>query len=284
MIIKLEHVNYIYNPDTVEKVVAVDDVNLEIGDDSFTAIIGSTGSGKSTLIQLLNGLLKPSGGRILYDGKAIYTSGKETKEQKKAIRDLRCQVGLVFQYPEYQLFDETVLKDVCYGPKNQGFSKEEAEEKAKAALAQVGVTEEKYEKSPFDLSGGFKRRVAIAGVLAMEPKVLILDEPTAGLDPAGKTEVLELLKRYQKEKQVTVILVSHSMEEVAQYADRVIAMHKSKVILDGTTHEVFAHREELEKIGLGVPEVQSFTEELGINGAITVEEACEAILKKKTEK
>ncbi len=284
MIIKLEHVNYIYNPDTVEKVVAVDDVNLEIGDDSFTAIIGSTGSGKSTLIQLLNGLLKPSGGRILYDGKAIYTSGKETKEQKKAIRDLRCQVGLVFQYPEYQLFDETVLKDVCYGPKNQGFSKEEAEEKAKAALAQVGVTEEKYEKSPFDLSGGFKRRVAIAGVLAMEPKVLILDEPTAGLDPAGKTEVLELLKRYQKEKQVTVILVSHSMEEVAQYADRVIAMHKSKVILDGTTHEVFAHREELEKIGLGVPEVQAFTEELGINGAITVEEACEAILKKKTEK
>ena len=284
MIIKLEHVNYIYNPDTVEKVIAVDDVNLEIGDDSFTAIIGSTGSGKSTLIQLLNGLLKPSGGRILYDGKAIYTSGKETKEQKKAIRDLRCQVGLVFQYPEYQLFDETVLKDVCYGPKNQGFSKEEAEEKAKAALAQVGVTEEKYEKSPFDLSGGFKRRVAIAGVLAMEPKVLILDEPTAGLDPAGKTEVLELLKRYQKEKQVTVILVSHSMEEVAQYADRVIAMHKSKVILDGTTHEVFAHREELEKIGLGVPEVQSFTEELGINGAITVEEACEAILKKKTEK
>ena len=284
MIIKLEHVNYIYNPDTVEKVIAVDDVNLEIGDDSFTAIIGSTGSGKSTLIQLLNGLLKPSGGRILYDGKAIYTSGKETKEQKKAIRDLRCQVGLVFQYPEYQLFDETVLKDVCYGPKNQGFSKEEAEEKAKAALAQVGVTEEKYEKSPFDLSGGFKRRVAIAGVLAMEPKVLILDEPTAGLDPAGKTEVLELLKRYQKEKQVTVILVSRSMEEVAQYADRVIAMHKSKVILDGTTHEVFAHREELEKIGLGVPEVQSFTEELGINGAITVEEACEAILKKKTEK
>ena len=281
MIIKLDHVNYIYNAKTVEEVVAVSDADFEIGGDSFTAIIGSTGSGKSTLIQLLNGLLKPSSGTISYDGKVIYTSGKETKEQKKAIRDLRCQVGLVFQYPEYQLFDETVLKDVCYGPKNQGFTKEECEEKAKAALAEVGVTEDMFEKSPFDLSGGEKRRVAIAGVLAMEPKVLILDEPTAGLDPAGKTEVLELLKRYQKDKQVTVVLVSHSMEEVAQYADRVIAMHKSKVILDGTTHEVFAHREELEKIGLGVPEVQSFTESLGIFGAITVEEACEAILKQK---
>ncbi len=280
MIIKLDHVSYIYNLDTVEKVVAVNDVNLEIGGNTLTAIIGSTGSGKSTLIQMLNGLLKPTEGTISYDGEVIYTGGKETKEQKKRIRDLRCKVGLVFQYPEYQLFDETVLKDVCYGPKNQGFSQEEAEQKALQALKEVNMPEPSIQKSPFDLSGGQKRRAAIAGVLAMEPEVLILDEPTAGLDPSGKTEILNLLKRYQQEKETTVILVSHSMEEVAQYADRVIAMHKSKVLLDGSTHEIFEHREELEKIGLGVPEVQRFTESLGIFGAITVEEACEEILKK----
>ena len=280
MIIKLDHVSYIYNPETVEKKVAVDDVSLEIGGNSLTAIIGSTGSGKSTMIQMLNGLLKPTMGTISYDGKVIYTGGKETKEQKKAIRDLRCRVGLVFQYPEYQLFDETVLKDVCYGPKNQGFSEEEALEKAKAASQEVGMTEEMFEKSPFDLSGGEKRRAAIAGVLAMEPEVLILDEPTAGLDPKGKTEILNLLKRYQREKGTTVILVSHSMEEVSQYADRVIAMHKAKVILDGLTHEVFEHRKELEEIGLGVSEVQSFAESLGIYGAITVDEVCEELLKK----
>ena len=281
MIIKLDHVNYIYNPDTVEKVIAVDDVNLEIGGNSLTAIIGSTGSGKSTLIQMLNGLLKPTSGTISYDGEVIFTEGKETKEQKKKIRDLRCRVGLVFQYPEYQLFDETVLKDVCYGPKNQGFSQEEAEEKARKALEEVHMPEKSILKSPFDLSGGQKRRAAIAGVLAMELEVLILDEPTAGLDPKGKTEVLDLLKRYQREKETTVILVSHSMEEVAQYADRVIAMHKSKVILDGPTHEVFSHREELEAIGLGVPEVQAFTESLGIKDAITVQEACDAILQRQ---
>ena len=281
MIIKLDHVNYIYNPDTVEKVIAVDDVNLEIGGNSLTAIIGSTGSGKSTLIQMLNGLLKPTSGTISYDGEVIFTEGKETKEQKKKIRELRCRVGLVFQYPEYQLFDETVLKDVCYGPKNQGFTQEEAEEKARKALEEVHMPEKSILKSPFDLSGGQKRRAAIAGVLAMEPEVLILDEPTAGLDPKGKTEVLDLLKRYQREKETTVILVSHSMEEVAQYADRVIAMHKSKVILDGPTHEVFSHREELEAIGLGVPEVQAFTESLGIKDAITVQEACDAILQRQ---
>ena len=281
MIIKLDHVNYIYNPDTVEKVIAVDDVNLEIGGNSLTAIIGSTGSGKSTLIQMLNGLLKPTSGTVSYDGEVIFTEGKETKEQKKKIRDLRCRVGLVFQYPEYQLFDETVLKDVCYGPKNQGFTQEEAEKKARKALEEVHMPEKSILKSPFDLSGGQKRRAAIAGVLAMEPEVLILDEPTAGLDPKGKTEVLDLLKRYQREKETTVILVSHSMEEVAQYADRVIAMHKSKVILDGPTHEVFSHREELEAIGLGVPEVQVFTESLGIKDAITVQEACDAILQRQ---
>ena len=284
MIIQLDHVNYIYNPDTVEKVTAVNDVCLELGGEGLTAIIGSTGSGKSTLIQMLNGLIKPTSGRITYDGETIYTEGKETKTQKKALQKLRCRVGLVFQYPEYQLFDETVLKDVCFGPKNQGFSQEEAEKKARKALKDVGMPEELFEKSPFDLSGGEKRRAAIAGVLAMEPEILILDEPTAGLDPHGKTEVLELLKKIQRENNTAVILVSHSMEEVAQYADRVIAMHKSHVILDGPTHEVFSHREELEKIGLGVPEVQSFAEELGIQGAITVDEVCREILIQKNRK
>ncbi|MBR3242011.1 MAG: energy-coupling factor transporter ATPase [Parasporobacterium sp.] len=280
MIIRLDHVNYIYNPETVEKVTAVTDVCLELGGDCFIAIIGSTGSGKSTLIQLLNGLLKPTDGTLSYDGKEIYTDGKVTREQKKALRALRCRIGLVFQYPEYQLFDETVLKDVSFGPKNQGLGQKEAEEKASKALREIGVPEELFEKSPFDLSGGEKRRAALAGVLAMEPEVLVLDEPTAGLDPVGKTEVLKLLKKMQREKHMTVVMVSHSMEEVAQYADRVIAMEKGRVILDSSTHEVFSHRKELEKMGLGVPEVQAFTESLGITGAITVAEACEAIVKK----
>ncbi|MCQ2530975.1 MAG: energy-coupling factor transporter ATPase [Lachnospiraceae bacterium] len=278
MIIKLDNVNYIYNQGSSEEVKAVSDINLEIGEDTFICIIGSTGSGKSTLIQMLNGLLVPTTGSVTYDGVPIYKEGKLTKEEKKALRNLRCHVGLVFQYPEYQLFEETVLKDVCYGPKNLGLSEEEAKEKAIEALTAVGVSEELFEKSPFELSGGEKRRVAIAGVLAMEPDVIILDEPTAGLDPAGKVEILDLLKNYQQEKHVTVTLVSHSMEEVAKYAKRVIAMHKSKVILDGTTREVFSHRKELEDIGLGVPEVYEFTESLGLEGALTVEEACSKIL------
>ncbi|MBO4834767.1 MAG: energy-coupling factor transporter ATPase [Lachnospiraceae bacterium] len=278
MIIKLENVNYIYNPGTVEEVTAVSDANLELGGDSFTAIIGSTGSGKSTLIQLLNGLLEPASGQITYDGVPIYKEGKLTKEEKKALRQLRCRVGLVFQYPEYQLFEETVLKDVCYGPKNLGFSEEEQLEKAKAALTAVGASEDLYDKSPFEISGGEKRRVAIAGVLAMEPEVLILDEPTAGLDPLGKSQLLELLKKYHEEKHVAIILVSHSMEEVAQYADRVIALSKAKVILDGSPEEVFSHREELEAIGLGVPEVCAFTQSIGLGNVLTVMDAAEKIM------
>ena len=278
MIIKLENVNYIYNPGTVEEVTAVSDANLELGGDSFTAIIGSTGSGKSTLIQLLNGLLEPASGQITYDGVPIYKEGKLTKEEKKALRQLRCRVGLVFQYPEYQLFEETVLKDVCYGPKNLGFSEEEQLEKAKAALIAVGASEDLYEKSPFEISGGEKRRVAIAGVLAMEPEVLILDEPTAGLDPLGKSQLLELLKKYHEEKHVAIILVSHSMEEVAQYADRVIALSQSKVVLDGSPEEVFSHREELEAIGLGVPEVCAFTNSIGLGDVLTVMDAAEKIM------
>ena len=278
MIIKLENVNFIYNPGTVEEVTAVSDANLELGGDSFTAIIGSTGSGKSTLIQLLNGLLEPASGQITYDGVPIYKEGKLTKEEKKALRQLRCRVGLVFQYPEYQLFEETVLKDVCYGPKNLGFSEEEQLEKAKAALTAVGASEDLYEKSPFEISGGEKRRVAIAGVLAMEPEVLILDEPTAGLDPLGKSQLLELLKKYHEEKHVAIILVSHSMEEVAQYADRVIALSKAKVVLDGSPEEVFSHREELEAIGLGVPEVCAFTQSIGLGNVLTVMDAAEKIM------
>ena len=278
MIIKLENVNYIYNPGTVEEVTAVSDANLELGGDSFTAIIGSTGSGKSTLIQLLNGLLEPASGQITYDGVPIYKEGKLTKEEKKALRQLRCRVGLVFQYPEYQLFEETVLKDVCYGPKNLGFSEEEQLEKAKAALTAVGASEDLYDKSPFEISGGEKRRVAIAGVLAMEPEVLILDEPTAGLDPLGKSQLLELLKKYHEEKHVAIILVSHSMEEVAQYADRVIALSKAKVVLDGSPEEVFSHREELEAIGLGVPEVCAFTQSIGLGNVLTVMDAAEKIM------
>ena len=278
MIIKLENVNYIYNPGTVEEVTAVSDAHLKLGGDSFTAIIGSTGSGKSTLIQLLNGLLEPASGQITYDGVPIYKEGKLTKEEKKALRQLRCRVGLVFQYPEYQLFEETVLKDVCYGPKNLGFSEEEQLEKAKAALTAVGASEDLYDKSPFEISGGEKRRVAIAGVLAMEPEVLILDEPTAGLDPLGKSQLLELLKKYHEEKHVAIILVSHSMEEVAQYADRVIALSKSKVVLDGSPEEVFSHREELEAIGLGVPEVCAFTNSIGLGDVLTVMDAAEKIM------
>lgn len=279
MIIKLDDVNFIYNPETSEEVKAISDVNLEIGGDSFVAIIGRTGSGKSTLIQMLNGLLEPSSGQITFDGVPISKEGKLTKEEKIALKNLRCKVGLVFQYPEYQLFEETVIKDVCYGPKNLGLSEEEQLQKAKEALTAVGVSEELYEKSPFEISGGEKRRVAIAGILAMQPEVIILDEPTAGLDPLGKIQILDLIKDYQQKNHITAILVSHSMEEVAQYTDRVIALSKSKVVFDGTPKEVFSHKAELEEIGLGVPEIFEFTESLGLEGALTVDEACEMILK-----
>jgi len=279
MIIKLDNVNFIYNPGTSEEVKAISDMNLEFAEDSFVAIIGRTGSGKSTMIQMLNGLLTPTSGQITFDGVSINKEGKLTKEEKVALRNLRCKVGLVFQYPEYQLFEETVLKDVCYGPKNLGLSEEDQIERAKEALTAVGVSEEMYEKSPFEISGGEKRRVAIAGVLAMRPEVIILDEPTAGLDPLGKIQILNLIKDYQEKNHITIILVSHSMEEVAKYAKRVVAISKSQVVFDGTPKEVFAKREELEQIGLGVPEIYEFTESLGLDGALTVEEACDLILK-----
>lgn len=280
MNIKLENVNYIYSPDTVEQVVALKDINLEFEGDSFNAIVGSTGSGKSTLIQLLNGLLKPSSGKILFDGKEIFTGEKETKEQKKQLRDLRCKVGIAFQHSEYQLFEENIIKDVMYGPKNKGLSEEEAKQAAINALKDVGIEEYMFEKSPFDLSGGEKKRVAIAGILAMNPEVLILDEPTAGLDPQGKTEILDLVKNYQKKNKLTVILVSHSMEEVALYADRVIALKRGEIMMDGNTHEVFSKQDELIELGLDIPECAKFAKSLGIEGVITVEEATKKIVQK----
>lgn len=276
MVIKLENVSYTYNEGLINSADAVKDINLEIGGDSFIALIGSTGSGKSTLIQLFDGLIKPSSGKIYFDGEDLYSGGNE----KERLRVLRRKTGLVFQYPENQLFEETVLKDVAFGPKNLGCSETEAKERARKALFAVNISEDMFEKSPFELSGGEMRRVAIAGILAMEPELLILDEPTAGLDPKGKQEILDLVGAIRNQKHSTVVFVSHNMEEVADYADRVVAMHKGNVIFDGETHEVFSHFEELEKIGLKEPEVSRICRAIGIENAITVDEAADAIIKK----
>ena len=280
MTIKLENVNYIYNEGLIDSAEAVKDINLEIGGDSFIALIGSTGSGKSTLIQLLDGLIKPSSGKIYFDGEDLYSGGNE----KEKLRALRKKTGLVFQYPENQLFEETVLKDVAFGPKNQGHSEEEAKNRATSALLSVGISKDMFEKSPFELSGGEMRRVAIAGILAMEPELLILDEPTAGLDPKGKQEILDLVGNVRREKHASVVFVSHNMEEVADYADRVIAMHHGNIIFDGETHEVFSHFDELEKIGLKEPEVSRICRAVGIENVITVDEAAEALAKKYFKK
>lgn len=277
MSMELKHVNYIYGADTPLAVKALDDVNLTIPDGQFIGIIGHTGSGKSTLVQHLNGLEKATSGEILYNGESIYEKGYNMKQ-------LRSKVGLVFQYPEHQLFEVDVFSDVCYGPKNLGCSKEEAAERAKEALAQVGVPEEYYYQSPFELSGGQKRRVAIAGVLAMHPEVLILDEPTAGLDPRGRDEILQQIKKLQKETGITVILVSHSMDDVAEYVDRIIVMNSGKVMLDDAPKAVFAHIDELEAVGLAAPQVTYILHELkkrnfpvDVN-ATTISEAAATIL------
>ena len=270
MEITLDHVQYKYHPGTVNEKTAVRDVSLHIGSREFIALAGSTGSGKSTLVQLINGLKLPAAGSITYDGRTI---GNDKKELHK----IRCKVGLVFQYPEYQLFDESVLKDVSFGPKNKGLSADEARESAKAALRDVGLLENLWQKSPFDLSGGEKRRAAIAGILAMKPEVLILDEPTAGLDPAGKTEILDLIRDYQKDRQMTVIMVSHNMDEIAEYAHRVIVMSEGKILMDAEPHEVFRQKEQLDQICLSVPQVTEFCRSIGINGVITVQEAADEI-------
>ena len=282
---KLKKVSYVYSEGDAFEKKALDEISLEIPDGQFIGIIGHTGSGKSTLIQHLNGLLRATPGAIYYDGENIYQEGYD-------MRTLRSKVGLVFQYPEHQLFEVDVFSDVCFGPKNLGLSKEEVEERAKKALTQVGLDESYYKKSPFELSGGQKRRVAIAGILAMHPQVLILDEPTAGLDPKGRDEILDQVALLQKERKITVILVSHSMEDVARYVDRIIVVNDGKILFDDTPKQVFQHYKELESVGLAAPQVTYVVKALKEKGwdidttATTVEEAKEAILLaiKKREK
>ncbi|MBQ9928350.1 MAG: energy-coupling factor transporter ATPase [Lachnospiraceae bacterium] len=278
MSIILNHVNHIYEEDTAMAFPALTDINLEIPDGQFIGLIGHTGSGKSTLVQHLNGLLKPTSGEIYYNGADINEEGFNKKE-------LRSKVGLVFQYPEHQLFEIDVFSDVCFGPKNLGLEKKEVELRAYTALKQVGIADEYFYQSPFDLSGGQKRRVAIAGVLAMKPEVLILDEPTAGLDPKGRDEILDQIAKLREETGMTVILVSHSMEDVAKYVDRIIVMNKSRVLFDDVPKEVFRHYKELEKVGLAAPQITYIMQELKAKGLnvdtdiTTLEEAKEAILK-----
>ena len=277
MSIILDDVNYCYSEDTAYAIWALKDINLEIPDGQFLGIIGHTGSGKSTLVQHLNGLIKATSGTIYYNGQDIYDKDYD-------LTQLRGQVGMVFQYPEHQLFETTIFKDVCFGPKNQGLDQKTVELRAFEALHNVGFPEELYDASPFDLSGGQKRRVAIAGVLAMKPQVLILDEPTAGLDPAGRDEILGLISKMHKELGITIILVSHSMEDVAQYVDRILVMNGGQVMYDDTPKEVFRHYKELEMVGLAAPQVTYFIHELKEKGwnvdlsATTVEEAKATIL------
>lgn len=276
MSIRAENLNYIYGKGTAFEQYALRDINFEIQDGEFVGIIGHTGSGKSTLIQHLNGLIKATSGKIYFNGEDIYAPGYDLKK-------LRQKVGLVFQYPEHQLFEVDVLSDVCFGPKNQGLSVDEAKERAKEALHLVGLDESYYEKSPFELSGGQKRRVAIAGVLAMKPQVLVLDEPTAGLDPKGRDEILDRVAELREDTKMTVVLVSHSMEDVAKYVSRLMVMNAGQKVFDGTPKEVFKHYKELEKIGLSAPQITYIVQRLKSEGVpiddeiTTVPEAARAI-------
>lgn len=276
----LNHVNYIYGEGTAMEAAALKDVSLQIPDGQFIGLIGHTGSGKSTLVQHLNGLLKPTSGEIYYNGKDIQDEDFDKKE-------LRSKVGLVFQYPEHQLFEVDVFSDVCFGPKNLGLPKKEVELRAYAALKQVGIEDEYFYQSPFDLSGGQKRRVAIAGVLAMKPDMLVLDEPTAGLDPKGRDEILDQIARLREKTGMTIVLVSHSMEDVARYVERIIVMNQGSVMFDDEPREVFRHYKELEAVGLAAPQVTYIMHKLREKGldvdvdAITIEEAKDSILKAK---
>lgn len=277
MSIRLENVNYIYGEGSGQEKWALKNINLAIHDREFIGIVGHTGSGKSTLTQLLNGLEKPSSGTIYYNDEDIQADGYER-------RKLRQKVGLVFQYPEHQLFEVSVIKDVEFGPRNLGLSNLDVEKRSFDALKQVGLSDDLLDVAPFALSGGQKRRVAIAGVLAMQPEVLILDEPTAGLDPAGRTEILELLKKLHEENNITVILVSHSMDDVARYAGRILVMNQGELVLDGEPQKVFRYRDELRKIGLDVPQSTNILYELRDRGmavgteGITPEQAAECIV------
>ncbi|MDE5951342.1 MAG: energy-coupling factor transporter ATPase [Acetatifactor sp.] len=278
MALTVEHVNYIYDPDTPQARKALDDISLTIPEGQFIGIIGHTGSGKSTLVQHLNGLIKATEGHIYYNGQDIDAKDYDKKE-------LRSRVGLVFQYPEHQLFEVDVFSDVCFGPKNLGLDKKEVARRAREALERVGVPNELYNQSPFELSGGQKRRVAIAGVLAMQPEILILDEPTAGLDPRGRREILDQIKQLQAQTHMTILLVSHSMEDVAEYVDRIIVMNQGKILYDDTPQEIFRHYRELEEIGLGAPQatyILQALKESGLpveTGATTVREAADEIMR-----
>ncbi|MDO4534656.1 MAG: energy-coupling factor transporter ATPase [Clostridium perfringens] len=278
MSIKIENLSYTYMPKTPFEKTALTDINCQFNDGEFVVLIGHTGSGKSTLIQHLNGLLKPTTGKIIVDGVDI-------SDKKAKLSDIRKKIGLVFQYPEYQLFEETIEKDIEFGPRNLGLSQEEITKRVKRAMEMVGLDYEIYkDKSPFDLSGGQKRRVAIAGVVAMEPKVLILDEPIAGLDPKGRDDILNQIRKLHDDYKTTTIMISHSMEDVAKIADRVIVMNKGTIVLDGGVSDVFKQVETLEDIGLGVPQVTYLLRELRQKGfsipedIYTIEKAKEAIL------
>lgn len=277
MSIILDHINYRYKDVIEEGQYALRDINLKIEDGEFIGLIGHTGSGKSTLVQHLNGLEKASSGTIYYNGEDIY-------DEDFSMKTLRGKVGLVFQYPEHQLFESSVIKDIQFGPKNLGLPQLEVDLRSYQAMKDVGLSEELLDASPFELSGGQKRRVAIAGVLAMQPEVLILDEPTAGLDPAGREEILQLIKHLHEERKCTIILVSHSMEDVANYAQRLIVMHNGAVMLDGKTRDIFMHSEELEMLGLSAPQITYVMKNLKKAGidvrtdVITVAEAKNAIL------
>lgn len=281
--IKTEALCHIYSQGTPFEKVAIEQISLEIPEGQFVGVIGHTGSGKSTFIQHLNGLLKPTSGRILYDGEDIHRS-------KIATRDIRFQVGLVFQYPEYQLFEETVYRDIAFGPRNMKLSEQEIEERVREAAKFVNVPESLFEQSPLELSGGQKRRVAIAGVIAMRPGVLILDEPTAGLDPAGREEILRNIQEYHRITGSTILLVTHSMEDIARIAERLIVFDSGTVVLDGTAEEVFSQAERLQQIGLAVPDSTSIAirlREHGIpiaEGIYTTEKLVEAVLAYRKER
>ena len=279
-ILQIEHLTHTYSAGTPFQRSAVDDMNLSMMDGEFLGIIGHTGSGKSTLIQHLNGLLKPTSGRILLQGRDIWADPKK-------IRDVRFQVGLVFQYPEYQLFEETVYKDIAFGPKNMGLDEADIDRRVRDAAAFVGLTEAMLDKSPFELSGGQKRRVAIAGVIAMEPKVLVLDEPTAGLDPRGRDDILARIQDYHRAKNASVVLVSHSMEEIARNVDRIVVLSDSHVFMEGAPRQVFARADELEQVGLDIPQVTKVALALRRRGlpvdtaVYTVEALRDALLRKE---
>ena len=279
-IVQVENLSHIYSIGTPFEHVALDHMNFSVERGEFIGVIGHTGSGKSTLMQHLNGLLKPTSGRVLLDGKDIWSD-------KKLTRQARFRVGLVFQYPEYQLFEETVYKDIAFGPKNMGLSPEEIDRRVREAAGFVGLTEAQLEVSPFDLSGGQKRRVAIAGVIAMEPEVLILDEPTAGLDPSGREEILQNIESYRKAKNATIMMVSHSMNDVARLTDRLLVLNSAKIAMDGTPEEVFTHAAELEEMGLDIPEVTRVflrLQALGLDvPAVHTMEQAVAVLKKLKE-